>query len=68
MAIENTFPEIGQSYIGPMDQVYRVLDIEGPPSGLQWVVIGCDKPGHGTIRFPIWDAKKWLAPLPQPQD
>ena len=58
------FPEIGRSYLGPLGLTYRVLDIEGPPGVLQWVIIRSDAPGCGTIRLPSFDAAKWLSPLP----
>lgn len=63
-------PEIGRSYTGPLGHTYTVLDIvsihaheersgEWKPGEMKWVVIRRDE-GCGTIRFPIWDAAKWL--------
>lgn len=52
-------PEIGRSYTGPFGHAYIVLDIEGKPGEMRWVAIRRDQ-GGGTIRFPMWDAAKWL--------
>jgi hypothetical protein len=52
-------PEIGRSYTGPLGRAYNVVDIEGKPGEMQWVVIRREE-GGGTIRFPLWDAAKWL--------
>ena len=58
-------PEINTTYIGPDDQHYTVLAIDGDPGGLQWVLIRA-LGAVGTIRFPLWDAAKWLSPMRNP--
>jgi hypothetical protein len=52
-------PEIGRSYAGPFGHAYTVLDIEGVPGEMRWIVIRRGE-GGGTIRFPMWDSAKWL--------
>ena len=58
-------PVIGQTYLGPDDQNYTVLAIDGSADGLQWVLIRA-LGAVGTIRFPLWDAAKWLSPMRSP--
>lgn len=54
-------PEVGHEYTGPLGWTYLVNGIEGEPGGLQWVVIQAVRPkAPGEIRFPIFDAAKWL--------
>lgn len=52
-------PEIGRDYIGPLGRTYRVEAIEDP-DGYPLVVIREVAQGAGTIRFPLWQAGKWL--------
>lgn len=58
-------PEIGKTYHGPAGTLYTVHDIEGEPTGLQWVVIRAAG-DSGSIWFPMFDAGKWLKPIEEP--
>ena len=58
-------PIVNQTYDGPNDQTYTVLAIDGSADGLQWVLIRASG-AVGTIRFPMFEAAKWLSPMRTP--
>ena len=56
-------PEIGRDYLGPFGWLFRVEAIED--NGGYPVVVIRQSPPHsrGAIRFPLWQAAKWLGPV-----